>query len=177
MKIISNSKYKELYKKAIKVYLDRFLGGRDYGLDYELDEAIIFYKIQGLPLKKIFQLRNEDVEKIKKAYNNVPAPNDMTILYSSEIKLISQIGDFLSFSLYYFLKNNFIHIAVLHKSENKLIIELEFKQYVVKCLTFEKYTIGEANMYKCKELSDEFSNFVIFRDYLAKYLADFVDSL
>ena len=177
MKIISNSKYRELYKKAIKAYLDRFLGGRDYGLDYELDEAIIFYKIQGLPLKKIFQLRNEDVEKIKKAYNNVPAPNDMTILYSSEIKLISQIGDFLSFSLYYFLKNNFIHIVVLHKSENKLIIELEFRPYIVKCLIFEKYIIGEVNMYKCKELSDEFSNFVIFRDYLAKYLADFVDSL
>lgn len=105
MKVISNSKYRELYKKAIKVYLDRFLNGYNYGLDYELNEAIVLYKIQGIPLEKILKLRNEEVEEIKKIYNSYsPVPHEMVAFYTSEIELIKQIGDFLSFSLYNFLK-------------------------------------------------------------------------
>lgn len=179
MKIISNSKYRELYKKAIKVYLDRFLNGYNYGLDYELNEAIVLYKIQGIPIEKILKLRNEEVEEIKKIYNSYsPVPHEMVAFYASEIELIKQIGDFLSFSLYNFLKNNFIYIYVLHKSENKLIIELEFRQYAVKRLTMEKYSVGSENaMYRCIEVDGELTDFITFRDDLLKYLSNFLRAL
>ena len=186
----TNIKIEQFIKNETGIYIgykdDKYIRGleefyKEYKGNISKDELQrVLYNFTNQTLKNMRDmLVGKSQEEIKKIYNSYsPVPHEMVAFYTSEIELIKQIGDFLSFSLYNFLKNNFIYIHVLYKSENKLIIELEFRQYAVKRLTMEKYSVGQENaMYRCIEVDGELIDFITFRDDLLKYLSDFLRTL
>lgn len=167
MMLITNNTYKSLYRESVSEFINaKYYNNRIASYD-SLEEAVLKSKIQGESQSEVSgSFICVSREKTEELYKKLPVDKTLINLYKQKCEAINNIYRFLPAELLEFLSLNFINILVLFRTENKILLEIEFNIYYKIIITIDIVQIDSETIYHCDYLN---------KDFLV--LDDFVDGM
>ena len=166
MIIITNNTYKTLYREAVTEFINaKYYNNRLSSYD-NLEEAVLKSKIQNESLQDVANsficVPREEIEAL---YKKLPVDKTLIDLYKKKCEAVNNTYKFLPAELLGFLSLSFTNILVLFKTENKIILEIEFNLYYKTIITIDTVYIDSETIYHCDYLD---KNFLVLEDFVSK---------